>query len=300
MHFRRILTLLAFPLIFLGVQEASAQRVVVQKGNSPYEKDQLSTVVQWTDRVVDELEHLQDDIAHDLRGEEAQQLYRQADQVLTSAMHFQRTAQEGKDRDHIYRDFQSFDQQLHRLFKTLENAATPGMQRHLSRIHFADDQLHRAISVGDPSDERRGEVITRQAHALDREAEQLDQLAARLHGGGRNQQLHNAIHDFAEKAAHFHETVENDEDPHHAKLDFSEIQQSWSTVVQLLNSSEQSAYLYRQARRVEESYNELAQRLTRPKRGHEHDHAHPQDRDRDRDREHTIDLNGLKFRFRVD
>jgi hypothetical protein len=292
MHFRSALTLLALAFFGQGLQEASAQQVAVPKNNYPYQRDQLSAVGQSTGRLVDELEHLQDDIAHDLRGEEARRLYQQADQVLSSAMHFQRTVQDGKDRGHIYRDFQSFDQQLHHFFKSLEGSATPTMQRHLSRIHYADDQLHRAISVGDPTDERRGEVIARQAHALDREAQALDQLAARLHGGRQTERLHSAIHDFAEKAEHFHETVEKDNDRHHRNLDFAELQQSWSQVVGLLNSSEQSAYLYRQARRVEESYNELAQRLTRPRRG--------QNPDREHDHEHSVDLNGLKFRFRID
>jgi hypothetical protein len=296
MHFRPCFAILAFPLLHFGIQDASAQRAALQRGPSPYQGNQLSTVSQWTDRVISELEHLQDDIAHDLRGKDARQLYQRTDQVLSSAMHFQRTVEDGRDRAHIYRDFQSFDQQLHELFHALEHSQTPGMQRHLSRIHFADDQLHRAISVGDPSDERRGEVIARQAHALDREAQQLDELAARLHEG-RNERLHHAIHDFAEKAAHFHQTVENDKDRQHRNLDFAEIQQSWSNVVQLLNSSDQSAYLYRQARRVEESYNELAQRLTRradrdqPRaRADEHEH----------DREGTVELPGLKFRFRID
>lgn len=298
MHFRR-LALLACALLLLDIQDASAQRKgVVQRVPSPYQSEQLRTVSQWTNSVISELEHLQGDLAQNLRRNEAHELYHQTDQVLSSAMHFQRTVQDGRDRDHIYRDFQSFDQQLHQLFDTLENSRTPGVAQHLSRIHYADDQLHRAISAGDTSDDRRAEVIARQAHALDREAKLLDELASRLHDG-RNERLHNAIHDFAGKAAHFHETVESDQDRRHAKLDFSELQQSWSNVVRILNSSDQSAYLYRQARRVEESYNELAQRLTR--RGNrDRDHAHAHEHEHERNREGTVDLNGLKFRFRID
>jgi hypothetical protein len=245
-----------------------------------------------TARLIDELEHLQDDIAHDLRNDDARRLYRQIDQALSSAMHFEHTLEEGRDRGHIYRDFKAFDEQLHQVFDSLEQSATPSMKRHFARIYFADDQLHRAISVGDTSDERRGEVIARQAHALDREAQSLDQLAGRLHAGGGNQRLHAAIHDFADKASHFHETVENDKDPHHANLDFAGLQQSWSTVVQLLNSSDQSAYLYRQAQRVEVSYNELAHRLARRNR----DRAEV----REHEHEHTADRPGLQFRFRVE
>ena len=129
-------------------------------------------------------------------------------------------------------------------------------------MRYAHDQLHRVISAGDGTAARSGEVIARQAHALDRESQYFAQLANRvLSNQPINQRLQNAIQNFAGTAHHFHEAVEKTNNPQHLSEDFSDLQQAWQQVVQLLNSSRQSAYLYRQALRVSQTYNELNRRI---------------------------------------
>lgn len=241
-----------------GVLEAQVR--VPDRGRG---RDDLTTIRQRTERLASALEHLQEDIRIELEGRQARELFRQADQALEEALHFQRSLRPGIDRRHIVQDFQALDRQVHELLRNLERVPRRGaLARGAARVRFADEQLHFAVFRGDRTDGRIREVIARQAHVLENQSHNLLQAARFVVGPGRRgRELMSALQQFVEEAEHFHESVEKGADRKHAARDFAELDRSWHELVRRLNASAYGAYLRRRAEQVNAVHNQLHELL---------------------------------------
>lgn len=243
---------LSTSVVLVAATAAVANQRDARERSSQFSPEQVAVIHQLADRLSSEVEHLQEDIRIELRGRQARRLHGEADATLSRVIHFQRAVTRNADRRHIYRDFNEMDRHLHRFLETLRASAEGGaLQRGISRVSYADQQLHFAVFGGDDAPQRQQEAIARQAHALENESREFARIAEYILQNSRGgDDLRDAIDEYADEAEHFHESYERGADPDHVVRDFRSLQESWQQVVEQLNQSRYGGYLRRRAERV--------------------------------------------------
>ncbi len=257
---QKVLILCGGSLILISGQRANAQRP-----GTGFSQQQFAAVSQWSGQLLSELTQLQRDLAMDVRGPNTRHVSRGADAALATALHFDRALKAGVGRAYLSQDFQNLDRQLRQLFRNLESRRQGQGQawgvivRDAARVQYADDQLHVAISGGAGTIAGNGITIVREARALERESRYLAYLANRLLSNRAiDQRLQNAILNFAGTAKRFRQAVERSNNAAQLSQSFSGLQQAWRKVVAPFNISRQGGFLFRQAQRVNQTYNDLA------------------------------------------
>lgn len=225
-----------------------------QRGPVPQDAEQ------WARQLENELDHLEEDLHYE-RGPYPQGMAELIDQTSRAVARFRQVLRRHEHPERLMREFQEMDQQVHRLVGRLEASNDGWLRRQAARIRYPDEQLHFALRrlEGNQQDAHR-ELIARHAHLLEREARSLQDLVGRV--ARRDDDLQRAIGDFAEAAAHFHQTAERDADPAHLNKDFRDIDETWGRVVERINRSPYGLYLRRNAQNVNQVHNQLYELLT--------------------------------------
>lgn len=233
----------------------------------------------WVQQLENELDHLQEDLYYE-RGNYPEGLSEQVEEVSRAVAHFRQILRGQSDRQHLMRDFQEMDRQVHRLTDRLNQSGDRWLRRQAARIRYPDEQLHYALQTlsADPRAPSR-ELLARHAHVLESEAKNLKELTDRV--GRRDDRLRDAADDFAEEAEHFHETVEQGANIDHLRDDFRDVDEAWHRVVEYINRSAYGLYLRRNAQNVNRVHNQMHDLLTAGHEPHqrvERDRVAPQQR----------------------
>ncbi len=234
--------------------------------------DQTTQIQQRADQLANAVEEIQEHLEHhihDGHGEqEMYQLFDQCETVLGQTVQFRRAVRQDVPPRQVYDQFRALDQQVHSLMQAVQKSNDRALQRDLSQLAYADERLHAAVAT--VAGQTTNEFIARQAHVLAAEAQQLERAVRftmeRQDGDedGRHRgdaELVDAIHRFADRVEHFHETAEHESDRQHLREDFALLDQSWHQVVDLMNRNPHGAYLSRRAQRVGSLHDDLSRVL---------------------------------------
>ncbi len=244
-------------------------RVRVPGGPSNRVSDQTTLIRQRADAVANEVEniqaHLEDHMEEGHADQATYRLFYTADSALQQTIQFRRSIQPAASPEEVYEQFRALDQQIHGLMQAVQASNDPTVTRDLSRLAYADERLHAVVATG--AGQTTSGFIARQAHVLATEAQQLERAArvtiaqqdGHAEGGHRGDaELIEAIHVFADRVEHFHETAEHENDRSHLAEDFTRLDQSWQRVVELMNRNPHGAYLSRRAQRVGAMHDDLS------------------------------------------
>jgi hypothetical protein len=238
------------------------------QNRNPQAASQTQVVRQRTDALANELdavlEHLEEHLEEGHGDRATGQLFNQAEAALQEAVHFRQSVRNGTSPQEIQEHFRVLDGQVHALMQAMQASQDAPLRRSVSRLAYADEQLHAAVNMGQPAS---SEFIARQAHVLAGEAQRLERavrsvIAQQDHREGGDHhgdpELINAVHAFYDRVEHFHETAETEHDLGHLAQDWAAVDQSWHQVVDLMNRNPHGAYLYRRAQRVGAMHDELS------------------------------------------
>ena len=104
-------------------------------------REYLDQVREAAGLLVRDLEHLQDVIVGEIKGEKERLLYRMADSALSEALTFEEAVKDGK-REGLYKRFDALDEKLHKLLEGVKGLkeAPRSVQRAANYVHASDDQ----------------------------------------------------------------------------------------------------------------------------------------------------------------
>lgn len=226
----------------------------------PQRAQMAPSVERWVRQLESEIDHLQEDLYYQ-RGSYPRGLDEQVEQASQAVTHFHQVLRRTNDPQHLMRDFEEMDQQVHQLVDRLRQSGDSWLRRQASRISYPDEQLHYVLQTrfGDAGYDSR-ELLARHAHTLENEAKTLLDLVDRV--GRRDDAVRRAIEEFADEAEHFHQVVERGADLQHLRDDFRSVDESWRRVVNRLNQSSHGLYLRRTAENVNRVYSQIHQLLT--------------------------------------
>lgn len=242
-------------LLALATPAAAVQPPPPTSAVQPSRPSSIPSAVRWVRQLENEIEHLQEDLYYDRRSY-PQQLSEQTEQASRAVAHFHQVLRRDSDREHLMRDFEEMDRQVHQLIDSLNQSGDSWLRRQASRIRYSDEQLHYVLQAANP--ERQAvsrELLARHAHVLESEAENLLDLVSRRHRDGDG--VRDAIAQFAEEAEHFHQVVEEGADQEHLQEDFRGVDEAWHRVVDALNRSSYSFYERRLAQNVNRVHNQI-------------------------------------------
>lgn len=223
------------------------------------------SVDRWVRQLESELDHLQEDLYYE-RGNYPAGLEDQVDQASRAVAHFRQVVRRSSDPQHLMRDFEEMDRQIHQLVDRLNQSGDSWLRRQASRIRYPDEQLHYALRTASADTRSPSrELLSRHAHVLESEARNLQELVERI--GRRDDRMRDAVRDFAEEAEHFHEVVEQGADVQHLSDDFRDVDDAWHRVVDHVNRSAYGLYLRRTAQNVNRVHNQIHGMLSD---GHDH------------------------------
>jgi hypothetical protein len=245
-------------LLGLAVFMTSAEAVQPQPV-SPQRTPPLRSAEQWVRQLENELDHLEEDVYYG-RGQYPAGLAEQIDQASRAAAHFRQILRRNPSQQHLMRDFQSMDQQVHRLVALLEQSGDSWLRRQASRIRYPDEQLHYVLQTMLVEQPAADALLARHAHLLEREARNLQEMIARV--VHRNDPIRAAVGTFVEDVEHFHQIVERGADRRHLIADFNNVDDSWRAVVEQINQSQYGLYLRRNAQNVNRIQNQIHGLLT--------------------------------------
>jgi len=276
----------AFILVLTCTAPLAVAQPARQGGiTSQYAPSGTGSSERWLWQLESELEHLQEDLHYE-RGTYPSGLSDQVEQVSRAVTHFHHVLRRNDDPQHLMRDFQEMDQQIHQLVDRMEQSADSWLRRQAERIRYADEQLHYTVQARWGSQSNSRQILARHAHLLEAEAKNLRTLASRL--DRRDNGIREATQSFAEEAEHFHRVVEQGANMEHLRDDFRQLDDQWHHVVTRINRSAAGMYLRRTAQNVDRVHNQIHQMLTSGQPGHppvygrqqvEERHANPQQGD---------------------
>lgn len=255
--------LAAAPAVADPPEQRSFQRPSAADRRSP-ESSTTAAAERWVRQLDNEINHLQEDLFYE-RGDYPRGLDEQAEQASRAVAHFHHVLVRSSDRQHLMRDYQEMDRQIHQLVDLLNQSDDRWLRRQATRILYPDEQLHYVLRTAS-TDRQSGadELLARQAHLLEREAENLRELSDRIdHRDGR---LRQAVASFADEAKHFHQVVERGADAEHLHNDFRKVDEAWHQAVERINQSAYGFYLRRTAHDVNRVHNQIHSMMTA---GHE-------------------------------
>ena len=224
------------------------------------------SVREWSRRLVNDLEYLQQDISYEVKGPGGRQLADLANATYQSAVHFNRGLRNDVAREHLYRDFQQLDAHLHKLLRAVRDVGPAGssLQRAAQRVHYSDQQLHYALSAGDDTPDRGRDVLGRQTDVLVHQAaEYIRVMDWATMGSGAGARLRDAARAFSDAARRLERAEDRSVDPNRLRQDFVRVADAWREVVNALNAPEASPgqYLRTKTMEVHETVEHIRQRL---------------------------------------
>lgn len=214
----------------------------------------------WIGRLADELDHLQEDLYFERSTDGA--LVEYVDRALEGAVHFQRAAQVTTNGDHLRRDFRELDRVVHELLDRAAAAQEPWLRRAISRIRYADQQIHYHLHQGVPESDVEADhsVLARHARLLRNEIRELEQVADNLRVRTRRDvNLQASIEAVARDAEHFQNTAQRTTDLAHLQRDFQQLDEHWNDAIRQINRSPYGVYLRRHAQRVNRVHRQIQQ-----------------------------------------
>jgi hypothetical protein len=213
-----------------------------------------------------DIELLADRILESVEKEKALALYRQADRLLGTVVAFEQACRAGVARQDLYRQFENMDRDLHALMEAVQAVAQgkPALERGITHVQAADEELHFALSAGDISEAHMKEVLQRQALALTLVTDGLDRLAEPVLGADQGRGvLKGDLHKLHAAAQKFQQLVLKSRDRQRLHSDFQELNLAWERVVGGLKAlpPQESVILLRAAARVDRIHGRLYQML---------------------------------------
>lgn len=246
-------------LLALAILAMSAQAVQPPQPVSSQRIPPLRSAEQWVRQLENELDHLEEDLYYG-RGRYPAGLAEQVQQASLVVAHFRQVLRRNPGQQHLMRDFQRMDQEVHRLVNLLEQSGDSWLRRQASRIRYPDEQLHYVLQTMLVEQPAADVLLARHAHLMEREARNLQEMIARV--VHPNDPIRAAVGEFVEYAEHFHQVVERGADSRHVIDDFNEVDESWRVVVDQINRSQYGLYLRRNAQNVNRIQNQIHAILT--------------------------------------
>jgi hypothetical protein len=208
------------------------------------------------------LAQLQEDVVMDLGGQKERTLYRQADDLLGRVTQFAGTVKPGASRKQLYKGFNEIDLKLSALLHAVRAVGKEQrpLQRDAVRLLAAGEQLHYALSAGDPSEERTREVIRRQAEALIGSARDLEQtIHYALADSPDRGNLEDNLHRLIEAGEQFRKGLGKKADRRQLRELFARVSHEWQAVGMGLRrlTPRENNYLLRSANRVDRYFERL-------------------------------------------
>jgi hypothetical protein len=213
--------LLLLPLLLAGALAAQVR--------PPVERAYGPAAQQAAGQLLAELDSLRNHVRHALAGPAQQDVGRRADASRELGLRLYRVLGANAGRPQIYESHRALDNALNDLFATAQRVA-PGdreLQRRVLHTRSADEQLHAALSQGDASEERRRELLRRQADVL---VSLADDFAAEA-GAGRPEPgarpLARESRQLAEAATRFRRTLDQTPTLEAASRAFTPVLREW-------------------------------------------------------------------------
>src|SRR5437763_2946632 len=152
--------LLVLPLLLAGGLAAQVR--------APGERPYGPAAQQAAGQLLAELDALRHHARHALAGPAREEVGRRADAGRDLGLRLYRALGSDAGRPKIYESHRALDDVLNDLFTTAQRAAPADrdLQRLVLRTRYADEQLHALLVQGDTSEERRRELLRRQAYVL--------------------------------------------------------------------------------------------------------------------------------------
>jgi hypothetical protein len=204
----------------------------------PDKRELLDAILEQTVRLRTEVERLQENAVLELRGQKERDLYASGDEVLQHLRDFRRGLRGGATREQLDDEFGRLDRRVHQLIETGRALAQDRavLQRDLTRIEEADNQLHYALSSGNTSDDRGREVLRRRAADLVADVQDLQRTADYALAGNRaGGPVRDALGGLAESAERFRRVAEKGEERSRLRREFGEVERAWAAVADGLN-----------------------------------------------------------------
>jgi hypothetical protein len=230
------------------------------------EQEYLGGIREAARHLLDEVEHLQEDIIADLGEQKERTLYHKADLVLSALASFEGSLKSNISREQLYKTYDQADLKLQDLLKGLD-ALDPkyrAVHRSAARILAAEEQLHYSLSAGDGTPARAKQVLEREARALVSSARELERAAhyalAVSPGGGT---LPGDAQKLVQAAEVFQKSVAGSVDRDQVRRVFTAVSQAWEQVIHGLKALKpgENAYLLRSADRLDRHFERLYRAL---------------------------------------
>jgi hypothetical protein len=224
-------------------------------------KEYLTIVKVETRYLVRAVERFQETIIEELNGRKERKIYRQADDVLSLLVDFERGLDAAPSRERLYARFGEVGVKLHELLEAVQKEAKDvrALRREASRVDAADEELHFALSAGDTTALRVQQVFKRQARRLVFAAKELEETAQYALSQEPGDVSPGDFRKLVEASVRFQRSVEAGTEREQLRKDFQDVDQAWLRVVEVLKriKPRQNLYLVRCAAQVDRLHERL-------------------------------------------
>jgi len=243
-----------FFALLVSTAVTSSARSADKRGAS-VSKEYLTIVKVETRYLVRAVERLQETIIEELSGRKERTIYRQADEVLSLLVDFERSLDAATSRERLYSRFGEFDAKLHELLETVRKEAKDvrALRREASRVESVDEELHFALSTGDTTAQRVQQVFKRQARRLVSAAKELEETAQYALSKGPGDVSPGDFRKLVETSVHFQRSVEAGVEREQLRKDFQDVDHAWQRAVEVLKriKPRENLYLVRSAAQMD-------------------------------------------------
>jgi len=218
-------------------------------------KEYLTIVKVETRYLVRAVERLQETIIEELSGRKERKVYRQADEVLSLLVDFERALDTATSRERLYSRFGEFDAKLRELLEAVQKEAKDirALRREASRVDAADEELHFALSAGDTTAQRVQQVFKRQARRLVSAAKELEETAQYALSKEPGDVSPGDFRKLVEASIRFQRSVEAGVEREQLRKDFQDVDHAWQRAVEVLKriKPRENLYLVRSAAQMD-------------------------------------------------
>jgi len=218
-------------------------------------KEYLTIVKVETRYLVRAVERLQETIIEELSGRKERKVYRQADEVLSLLVDFERALDAATSRKRLYARFGALDAKVHELLEAVQKEAKDvrALRREASRVDAADEELHFVLSAGDTTAQRVQQVFKRQARRLVSAAKELEETAQYALSKAPGDVSPGDFRKLVEAATHFQRSVEAGVEREQLRKDFQDVDHAWQRTVEVMKriKPRENLYLVRSAAQLD-------------------------------------------------
>lgn len=213
-----------------------------------------------------EVEFLAEDIVSELGAAKERTLYQRTDALLVSVDAFLRLLKAETPREEIDKSFDRLDEQVHGLMAAVAESGKDNrlLQRAAARVGWADDQLHHALFMGDPAENRLAETLQRRAGSLADSADRLERAASYSLAStpGREVLIGNAKK-LAAACRRFEKSVDDKAGRETLSERFADVTQAWQRVAQGMEDlkTSESTYVLHSASQIDRLHESIFRTL---------------------------------------